>query len=155
MLSVPPKLPRSAMPPPLVQRKAWLTTFPARRLNPTTTLPSAETPLALLKVPPRVPRSAMPPPLVQRKARMEVSPLRRLSVPTTTLPSAETAAAIEELPVPRKPRPWNAPLACASAPPEKARAMAAASAPRCSDARTAQGREGRDGFGLADAFGDR
>ena len=83
------RVPRSVMTL-LVQRKAR----PPLVLleEPTTTLPSAETPLASEEVPPgRVPRSVMTL-LVQRKAR---SPLVLMEEPTTTLPLAETPLASE------------------------------------------------------------
>jgi hypothetical protein len=78
------------MPPVAVQRKARSCPAALRNL-PTTTEPSAETPLAQLLSPPSVPRSCMPPVAVQRKARSCPAALRNL--PTTTEPSAETPKA--------------------------------------------------------------
>jgi len=70
------------MPPAAVQRKA------CDPETPTTTEPSAETPLALLVASPAsVPRSAMPPPWAQRNAW---GALMGPDSPTTTRPVPET-----------------------------------------------------------------
>src|SRR5436190_17207410 len=81
----PGSLPKSTMPEPAVQRKAWLP------LSPTITEPSPLTPPVWLRVPPgRTPSPTMPPPAVQRKA---CEPEAELPVPTTTEPSPLTALA--------------------------------------------------------------
>src|SRR5205809_1114776 len=81
----PGNLPKSTMPVPAVQRKAWLP------LSPTITEPLALTPLAALDVSPgRKPSPTMPPPAVQRKP---CEPEAELLVPMTTEPSPLTAFA--------------------------------------------------------------
>src|SRR4051812_9451544 len=102
------------MPPALVQRNASRLEGVVPRLpEPTTTEPSALTPLAeLSKSPPeRSPSPTMPLPLVQRKASCPApSPLK----PTTVEPSSLTALATLRNPPPGK-SPRGARLAAAKA----------------------------------------
>src|SRR5262245_1751110 len=92
------------MPPPCVQRKAWLVD-PVELLQPTITCPSELIASARLVEPPdRKPRLVMPVPCVQRNATQSAPSPVRLP-PTTMLPSPLTpTAALEFLPA-RKPRP--------------------------------------------------
>ncbi len=108
LLPFPPgRPPNATIPPAEVHRNTcWAT---CTLLSPTTTEPSAETPVAmLLKFPPgRSPRPTIPPPAVQRNAS-EVPNGSKLPYPTTTEPSAETAVATLLKGSPeRSPKPMN------------------------------------------------
>src|SRR5712691_719878 len=99
-LDVPPRVPRSTIPPPAVQENAWIAVSPVMKELPTT-WPPPLTAMATLVVPPRVPRSTIPPPAVQENAWTVVSPVV-LDSPTTW-PLPLTATALLSVP-PRVPR---------------------------------------------------
>src|SRR5499427_10006947 len=89
--------PRPTMPVSTVQRKAstWKLE-PPKLLDPTATLPSAETATPLVCGPPSVPRGTIPVVAVQRNGWKNASPVGNVFpwiVPTTTLPSADTSLA--------------------------------------------------------------
>ena len=80
-LTVPPRVPRSIIPPSSVQENAWSLASPAVLLKPTT-WPAVVHRNGRLKVPPRVPRSIIPPFSVQENAWLSASPAVLLT-PTT------------------------------------------------------------------------
>src|SRR5919197_3420157 len=128
---MPPRAPRSTIPPACVQEKAWIPPSAVALLP--TTWPLALPPSPKLNLPPRVPRSTIPPACVQEKACSAAFPVMLLD--TTTWPLGITWAGTLMLPpsVPRSIAVAVAPAARASpveAPPAPIRRAATTTAPK-------------------------